>query len=86
MIDHVFVFLFTAMFSFNICKLHSLHCGLLSTVKGAVSTQFLHIALPQVTQDDTAGILLCQAQGLKVNPAGILIGALGLGAPHLGQF
>ena len=84
MIDQTLVFLLAAMFSANICKLHSLHCGLLSNVKGAESAHFLHIALPQVTQDDTAGASLCQAHGLKENP-GIRTGALGLGAPHFGQ-
>lgn len=84
-IDQIFVFLLAAMFSANICKLHSLHCGLLSNVKGAESTQLLHIAFPQVTQDETAGASLCQAHGLKEYPV-IRIGALGLGAPHWGQF
>lgn len=84
-IDQAFVFLLAAMFSANICKLHSLHCGLLFNVKGAESTHFLHIALQQVTQEDTAGASLCQAQGLKENPIGICIDVLGLGAPHLGQ-
>lgn len=85
MIAQTFVFLLASIFSANIRRLHSLHCGLLSIVKGAESTHFLHIAFPQVTQDDTAGASLCQAHGLKENPIGIWNDTLGLGAPHFGQ-